>query len=332
MILIDALFIANEGGGPALLRYLIDSIRERRLEKQFYLLLDARFTHDTSGFQYEHLRGSLIERHRFYKSNYGRFGKVFCFANTPPPVKYKIPSATYFHNMLLLESRKHPFRKSFWGFYLRFLFVKLFNRNTDEYIVQTPHMLDAIVGAHLKTKEQCKAYPFFKIASHRVENTARANEFVYISTPTFYKNYENLFAAWEILFEKGRNPVLHVTVDELSPSLLQRAKELSARGINIINHGYTDPQPLYRKCKYLIYPSYYESFGLGLVEAARAGMKVLAADRPYVSSVIAPSASFDPDSAEDIANKVLNALSKDLPDTVVCVEDKVDDLITYLLN
>ena len=332
MILIDALFIANEGGGPALLRYLVDTIRQHKLEKEFYLLLDARFTHDVSGFQHEHLRGSLIGRYRFYKNNLTRFSKVFCFANTPPPIRCKVPSATYFHNILLIESDKHPFRKGFWGAYLRFQFVKLFNKNTDEYIVQTSHMVEAIVGSHLKKKEHCKTFPFFKIADAELETTARANEFVYVSTPTFYKNYENLFGAWEILFEKGQKPVLHVTIDELSPALQQKAKNLSDRGINIINHGYTDPRPLYQKCKYLVYPSYYESFGLGLVEGARAGMKVLAANLPYVTSVVVPSASFDPGSAEDIANTVMRALEEDLPDTVVCVEDRVDDLIGFLLN
>jgi glycosyltransferase involved in cell wall biosynthesis len=332
MVLVDALFIANMGGGPSLLRYLIDAIKQRSLENEFFFLLDKRFEHDIAGFTYQCLPGSLRNRYRFYKKNKEKFRRIFCFANTPPPIKCEVPVATYFHNMLLIESEKHPFKKGFWGSYLRFQFVRLFNKNTDEYIVQTSHVAEAIVGAGLKKKKQCKAFPFFRIAETQTSNGMRANEFVYVSTPTFYKNYENLFEAWEVLCHEGYNPALHVTVDELSPELLKRTKDMAARGINIVNHGYTNPGPLYQKCKYLIYPSYYESFGLGLVEGAKAGLKVLAADLPYVSSVVVPSASFNPDSPTDIAATVKHALTEELSETTVCVEDKVHDLIDYLLN
>ncbi len=332
MILIDALFIANHGGGPNLLRYLLDRIQQHSLQSRFFLLLDERFEHDVSGFEHVRLKSGLVTRYKFYRQHKKKYRRIFCFANTPPPIKLPVPVDTYFHNQMLLESTRHLTDKKYWRFYLRYLFVKLYNNHTDNYIVQTRHMVDDIVATGLKKETHCKKYPFYKLLPQKDNASPRLKDFVYISTPSFYKNHENLLTAWEILFERGQAPVLHLTITDMAPALLARVEEMKKRGIKLVNHGYTDPSGLYSTCTYLIYPSFNESFGLGLIEAADAGLKILVSDLPYARSVIQPSAFFDPFNPGSIAASVSNALKNDLPFPQILVKDEVDALIEYLMN
>ncbi|WP_276133829.1 glycosyltransferase [Polluticoccus soli] len=333
MILIDALFIANEGGGPNLLRYLIDVIRSNGKESEFFLYLDERFQHDVSGFAHLRSKAGLLKRLNFYRQNRERFSRVLCFANTPPPVRLNVPVHTYFHNQMLLESRRRFASKQYFRFLLRYAFVALWNNNTDDYIVQTPHMVEEIVSAGLKPETRCKQFPIFKPFERAyVADYRSLTEFVYVSAASFYKNHTTLLNAWEHLFDRGLNPVLHLTVTDTYTSVLLHIKRLQDKGVQIINHGYIDTSELYGRCAYMIYPSLNESFGLSLIEGANAGMKILAADLPYVRSVIEASVYFDPLDVGAISQAVAAVLQNAPSLTKIVVEDRVDELLEYILN
>jgi glycosyltransferase involved in cell wall biosynthesis len=332
MILIDALFIANEGGGPNLLRYLLDAIQENGQQSNFFLFLDERFQYNINGFAHIRSKGSLLLRRRFYLENKARFSKVFCFANTPPPVKMGVPVLTYFHNQMLLESKRRLADRRYFRFLMRYAFVALWNKNTDEYLVQTPHMVDEIVSAGLKMPDNCKEFPFFKMDVGAAEIEVRKQEFVYVSAASFYKNHSMLLKAWEYLFNFGLKPTLHLTVTPDYSAVLSEINRLQQKGISIINHGYTATAPLYSKHAYMIYPSLNESFGLSLIEGANVGMKILAADLPYVRSVIKASAYFDPRKVESIAQAVITALRDELVPAETVINDQVNGLIDYILN
>src|ERR1035437_6402397 len=102
MILIDALFI-NKGGGAVLLQYLIERILAHPDKDNFFFLLDPRFDKPAIlDKNFVVINNSVIDRVKFYKLNKNNYTKVFCFANTPPPVKLIVPAYTYFHNQKLL--------------------------------------------------------------------------------------------------------------------------------------------------------------------------------------------------------------------------------------
>src|SRR4051794_4785586 len=103
MILVDALFV-NKGGGAVLLRYLIEQVLARLERDQFFFVLDPRFEKPAGlDKNFVVIPNKISERIKYYKQNKERFSKVFCFANTAPPVRLKIPVYTYLHNQKLLE-------------------------------------------------------------------------------------------------------------------------------------------------------------------------------------------------------------------------------------
>jgi len=336
MILIDALYI-NKGGGAVLLRYLIGKILVHPQKDEFFFLLDPRFDKPTElNANYVVIENKLSERIKFYKRTKKDYSKVFCFANTPPPIKMSVPVYTYSHNQKLFEAAKNKFNRKFFKLYLKYLVIKLYNKNTDYYIVQTPHMVDEIVSLKLKDEAHCLKLPFYdheKFLDWKEPFDARpADEFVFISTPSPQKNYPTLLSAWEYLFDKGYTPLLHVTIDDTAPALLEKVAVLQRKGVRIQNYTFIDARVLYFTRRYLVFPSIMESFGLPLVEAVDSGMKVLASNLPYVQDVITPSLSFDPLDKVAIADMVIKALETNLPQSEVIASDKIDELLTLLVK
>ena len=334
MLLIDGLYI-NKGGGAVLLQYLIEKIVAHPKKEEFFFLLDPRFEIPKSlTGNYTVIPNKVSERLKFYKNHKKDFRKVFCFANTPPPIKLKVPTYTYFHNQKLLEAPKQKFKKSYLRIYLKYLFVKLYNKNTDYFIVQTPHMVAELVGLKLKNLAHCLTIPFYDNHKYRVEHIPfderPKDEFVFVSNPSPQKNYPTLLDAWEYLLQNGSTPMLHVTIDDTAPQLIERVVNLVKQGARIKNHVYVDPRELYFNCPYLIFPSIMESFGLPLLEAADSGMKVLASNLPYVYDVVSPSLTFDPYDKISIAKAVTTALTTDLQFPEIKTKNEVDKLISLL--
>lgn len=336
MILIDALFI-NKGGGAVLLQYLIEKMMDHPQKDDFFFLLDPRFERPAVlNKQYIVIPNKIADRIKFYKKNKDNYTKVFCFANTPPPIRLNVPVYTYFHNQKLLEAPKQKFKRDYRRIYIKYLFVKLYNKNTDYYIVQTPHMAAELTASGLKDQEHCLSIPFYdnKKYEHGQKpfNERAKDEFVFISNPSPQKNHPALLDAWEYLLEKGITPVLHVTIDDTGPQLIARINGLNAKGTRIKNHVYIDPRELYFNCPYLIFPSIMESFGLPLIEAADSGMKVLASELPYVHDVITPSLTFDANDKISIADAVVKALQAELPLSSIITHNEVDKLIALITS
>ena len=219
--------------------------------------------------------------------------------------------------------------------YLKYLVVKRYNKNTDYYIVQTPHMVAALTALGLKDNPHCLSMPFYDSSKYKTGsrpfNNRPKDEFVFVSNPSPQKNYPALLDAWELLLSKGLSPKLHVTIDDTAPQLIARMNDLNGKGTRIVNHVYVDPRALYFNCRYLIFHSVIESLGLPLIEAADSGMKILASNLPYVHDVVDPSLTFDPYNKESIAVAVVTALNSDLPFPKINISDQVAQLIDLLL-
>ena len=333
MILVDALYI-NKGGGAVLLQYLIEEILKHPAADKFFFLLDGRFAKpDALRERFDVIPASQMKRRKFYRRKRAEIERVFCFANTPPPVRLPVTVYTYFHNQKLLEAPHRKFERKFLKLYAKYLVVKLFNSNTDYYVVQTPHMSEELLALDLKDTAHCLSYPFYDNRKYKVGHKPfeeRPHEFVFISNPSPQKNYPTLFDAWEVLLNRGLKPVLHVTVDDTAPAVTARMNALIAKGADIRNHVYIDPRDLYFNCQYLIFPSIMESFGLPLIEATDSGMKVLASDLPYVYDVVKPSLAFNPMDKNSIADAVVQALKTKLPFPEIVTHNKVRDLIDLL--
>lgn len=326
MILVDALYI-NYGGALSLLRYWVETLQEKQIE--FYLLADDRCHGEFDTLAYiEYRRASLSERRDFYKHHENDYSSVFCFGNVPPPIRLKVPVFTYFHNINMLTLSDCRDKKQLVKFWMKRAFIKFYRKNTDEWFVQTTNTANELVRHLGVSADKVKLYPFYKLPKFPATTDER-NDYIFVGEYSGSKGHDELLEGWKILHEHGIDLTLHLTVS-LGEAFLKKFQEAVAQGVHIINHGFVSTDELaklYMQCKATIYPSYNESFGLGLIEAMEAGCDVIASDRPFVHAICQPSMVFEPSSPQSIADAVEEYEKHGGKDTRLLVHDMVDELI-----
>lgn len=326
MLLVDALYI-NYGGALSLLRYLVETLQEKQIK--FYLLADDRCNGEFDTLVHlEYRRASLSERRVFYKHHENDYTSVFCFGNVPPPIRLKVPVYTYFHNINMLTLADCRDKKQLVKFWLKRTFIKYYRKNTDEWFVQTTNTSNELVRHLGVSADKVKLYPFYKLPKFPATTDER-NDYIFVGEYSGSKGHDELLEAWKILHEHGIDLNLHLTVS-LGEAFLKKLQEAVVQGVHIINHGFVSTDELaklYMQCKATIYPSYNESFGLGLIEAMEAGCDVIASDRPFVHAICQPSMVFEPSSPQSIADAVEEYEKHGGKDTRLLVHDMVDELI-----
>ena len=342
MLLIDAIYI-HESGGKALLEYLIRSLSQAGVP--FFLLADERLdTSSTSTIpenKWVKLLSTESNRRHFYEENGISFDTIFCFANVPPPLSRKKQRVfVLFQNTLILSpfSEKNGYRlQQKFLFFLRRKYIQFRNQPKYQWLVQTQAMKTRLSKRLSIQDNLVEVIPFFEFAEQGMvgQYVRKPNSFLYVADGVPHKNHERLLDAWEYLFDHYQvKPELHLTIPDRFVNLLARIESLHKRGLSITNHGRLEKQELaalYGQSEYLVFPSLSESFGLPLLEAVQAGVKVLAADLPYVHDVIIPSGVFDPMKVEAIAEQVAKTIQlRNTKESRILVRNEIDRLIEVL--
>lgn len=329
MILIDAVYISG-GGALKLLELLLESLPA---EPEITILVDKRPVLPRTNGRVIYGEASERFRKKFYRDNMGQIQRALCFSNVPPPVRLACPTKTYFHNRLLAEPPSLSGGIPPIVYRIKSAYIWLRRRNTDCFVVQTPTMRDACMRAFGLGTASIEVTPFFRDGQYAYlagcEKTRDA--FGFVSWPLLHKGHDQLLRVWASLLDIGVTPELHLTIPYEHP-LAKRVGELAARGARIFNHGITDPSVIYRRCFHQIFPSSSESFGLGLVEAAEAGCRVIAPDLAYVDDVIAPSLRWIHGSDISMQAAILRSLSEELPPSRVTVKNQLPSILSFLRN
>jgi len=314
MILIDALYI-NRSGSKLLLDLLINEL-EMNGADAFYLL-DERTADTYTGIPANRkcfLKAGLITRATFYFKRSAEFSFIFCFGGVPPVKNSSRELWCYFHNAALMDVKDldPKGRIARWA---KLMYMRIFNYNTDKWIVQTDNVRATIKRLFNIKKEEVWVRPFFRNYPLLPEKKLSRNAFLYVSDAYPHKNHERLFKAFEKINSGNKNIVLYTTIDEQKEEYIALVKKYQQNGVNIINLGFTtdiDIVALYKKADCIIFPSTAESLGLGLIEAAQMGLPVIASDLPFVHAVIEPSHMFDAFSIDSIINAVESFINEDI--------------------
>lgn len=335
MLLVDATYIHN-GGGRILLNYLVMNLLESK--KDTFFLLDSRCKPDFDFIPSQkklYLKTSLWSRYQFYFKHKNDFSKVICLGNLPPSIRLKTKVYTYFQNLTYLDySNYHGITKSILS--LKSWYLKFYLKNTDYVIVQTDYVKKSFCKKYQYLENQCLTIPFFEnfVEKNQIE-IRRKEHFLFVSDGNTHKNHENLLKAWEVINQKKPDLELHITISQIYPKLLKTIEKYQSKGLNIINYGKVSQKTLnelYKASEYIIYPSFIESFGLGLIEGVLAGCKPIVSNRPYAFAVVEPFKVFNPHDFQDIANSVLEAYNNTQPfkNQPIKVKNEIEKLIKIL--
>ncbi|WP_373747948.1 glycosyltransferase [Kaistella sp.] len=333
MILIDTVFI-NNGGGKILMDYLFETIVAEK--KKVTFLIDIRLKKEYENKSSENINHIFIdgfsERNRYYQNTIEEFSTILCFGNFPPTKKFKSTVYTYFHQMIFLKTPKEFSLKERLKFILKIQILRIFKKNSDYWIVQS-ELIKVNFTKKFKIKpEKILKIPFYREFTQTEDFQRIPNTFLYVSNASPHKNHLRLIDAFCRYYERFKKGQLTLTVSPEFSQVFQYIETKQKEGFPIINLGFVYRNDLYchyRSSEYLIFPSLSESYGLGIVEAAENGCKVIGANLPYMFEVCNPSLVFNPSDTTSIYNVLCDVeLMTDVPQTVL----KTSNQIKYLIN
>ncbi|MHA8067268.1 glycosyltransferase [Aquirufa sp. ROCK2-A2] len=334
MILLDSMFITNNGGGKILLDYVISKFESENLN--VYYLFDSRVNYDFIPNERKiYVDSSIISRHLFYLKNQNKFSAVLCFANLAPSIRLNIPVYTYFHQSMYLNGALYLDNFNKLRFFLKKNIFKFLLKNSDYFLVQTNLIKSSLMDKFKLSSSRTLVLPIYEDNTDKFNLLREANTFLYVSSGSPHKNHIRLIHAFCDFYDKFKLGKLIITLDEkYYTQLLEKIDNLKEKGYPILNLGYvSDRDELFKhyyKAEYLVYPSLEESFGLGLLEAINCGCQVIAADLPYTHEVCNPSYLFDPFSSESISLALDMAIQKKGKLTTKKIYNKVEELIDLM--
>ena len=320
----------HQGGGAALLIPLLSSIGQSQITCMAFL--DARLIlpeTPSSKIQIFRIAPNILNRllAELTLIKTAKAGDVvLSFGNLPPLFKLDAKALLFIQNRYLIDdiSLKHFYIKTRLRITLERLWLKLFCKNVDTIIVQTPSMQSCVskhLGRDAVVLPYIDAINVFNRSLSKTEDAETKYDFVYVASGDPHKNHKQLVEAWVLLAAEGIFPVLCLTLSEQNSRELVSwiSNQVKTHSLKIVNVGFVASSvlaELYTEAKAMIYPSTLESFGLPLIEARNANLAIVASELDYVRDVIDPEETFDPSSPKSIARAVKRFLGypeKNLP-------------------
>lgn len=244
--------------------------------------------------------------------------QLLCFGGHPPIFRCSGEVLVFVQNRYLIE----PIALDEFSFKTRLririerLWFAARVSQVNFFIVQSPSMKASMIASGIANGRPVWILPFmnhaegyqraFDLTQARVQTKP---DFLYVASGEPHKNHRRLVEAWCLLAEKNIFPTLKLTINQNDFKELCDWIEAKIRSHNlrIENLGSLPHDAIlanYKKVGALIYPSTFESFGLPLIEARRAGLHIIASELDYVRDIIDPEQSFDPKSPVSIARAV----------------------------
>lgn len=250
--------------------------------------------------------------------------RLLCFHGLPPLWPSRARVAVFVQNRLLLGAM------SLQGFSLKTrmrlrverLLARRLRGHVQDYWVQTPSMAEALrqwwgagpVPPLHVLGFSAPAPAAAAVTASEVPGARVRHDFVYVADGEAHKNHRRLVEAWALLALEGLRPSLALTLGERDAALAGWVRERAAAlGLSIAllpRLSHAEVLALYRRAGALIFPSLGESYGLPLIEAAQAGLPILAAEADFVRDVCVPAQCFDPHSPRSITRAVRRHLGQ----------------------
>lgn len=301
----------HQGGGRTLLLALLEAV-----ERPTVAIVDARL--ELPSDLPEHVQviavaPSILSRYAAERrlSSLCQTGDILlCFGNLPPLFSNPARVFVYLQNRYLTSQRPLSGLNSHER--LRILIERFWLRSClrdATVLVQTPSVAAEVQKTYGRPPVVA---PFAPAGALSASVGTKEYDFLYVASGEAHKNHRLLIEAWELLADQGHFPSLRLTLSATRQVELVAwmTRRIQSRSLKIENGevALADVSGLYTRSRSLIYPSLFESFGLPLIEAQRAGLSIVAAERDYIRDVVVPDETFDPCSALSIARAVKRSM------------------------
>lgn len=309
---------ASSFGVLTVLQDFYEYIRDNDTQNEWFFLVSADYIQPTDRIhviKLPQIKQSYLKRLQFDFLTGRKFinalrpDVVFSLQNT---ITYGVsaPQVAYEHQLLPFQDIKnYSFFKSDecrMAMYQHLIGQVIFAsvKRADKLIVQTEWMRQAVAKkTGVSTDKIVKISPNVEDLGRFRVNIPRRNDLFFFPTSTApYKNIDCIRAAARLLEQKGIDFEVRLTIPE----------EASQKGIVCLDRVPRE-EVIHQLCEAaLVFPSYIESFGYPLIEAAQMGAIVLAADLPFAHEVLGDYENayyfdpFDPHALADLMEQVIS--------------------------
>lgn len=302
---------ANSGGVLSVLKDFYQYVRDNDTENEWYFLVGGEYIQSTDRIHVmvlPQVKNSYLKRLSFdYLTGRSLINSldpdvVFSLQNTVT-FGVKAPHVVYEHQPLPFQDIKNysflkpDERRMAMYQHLIGKVIKSSVKNARKVIVQTEWMREAIAEkCRIPTSRIVKIAPNVEDLGHfRVDIPRRSDLFFYPTSAVPYKNVSCICDAAALLEKRGVSFEVRLTLPE----------QKKQRNVSWI--GQIPREDVMRQfCEAtLLFPSYIETFGYPLIEAAQMGAIVLAADLPFAHEVLGSYENayfFDPFDAKSLAD------------------------------
>jgi glycosyltransferase involved in cell wall biosynthesis len=309
----------HTGGGKVLLDDLLSAAKEL-IYINFKVLIDARF--NSESYNSENI--SFIEIAKLQRIFYvnkiisnlvSQQDIILNLSGLPFLRSFPCTKVQYIQNRFYIDNYSTsglPFIVRLRLILQKFSFT-IFLKYSDYIFVQNLAMKALLLKSGFNERN-ISVIPFVNIEKIDSNGKVPKDSFIYVASGEAHKNHLNLVKAWAIMAEDNIYPTLVLTIEKESPLYNQILFEIQKYNLKIIFQPRLNRDEMilfYGKFSALIYPSFFESFGLPLLEASRQNLPIIASELDYVRDSVDPVETFDPNSPKSISRAVRRFLSND---------------------
>lgn len=331
----------HTGGGAIILNDLLSSLSDLKVK----LIVDARYDFQVK-CEILYVQSTIFDRMKteFTLPKICKNAKYILFFGGLPPMRSSgIRSGIFIQNRYLLDGFSFNLKipKKIWlRLFLERLWLKILLPRVDDFFVQTETMQTLVskyLGKNSDIVKVNSGKSYLRSLKKQKKSTLinQTPSFFYPASAEPHKNHSKLFLAWVMLAEtKPKNQsILFVTLSNSEFEKLHRQVNQLSSIINLGKINHDKILSTYPNVSALIFPSFFESLGLPLIEAQSFGIPIIAAEKDYVRDLVLPTETFDPSSSRSIFRAVerftvKNLLCLDIWKDRISLEEKMISLTT----
>lgn len=326
-ILIDATSIINKPTGVGRHGFhILENLLKEDKENEYYLLVQKSLDKKNPVFNLEANFISIdvpvlgpkrdLKLSFFFLKNRKKFDLFYCFMPYLPLFFYHplsvitIHDLKFFKNPYFLESKVK-------SFYFRMIIKKSAKRASLIFTVSESTKMDVIESLSVGSEKIRVIYGDSMLDEGSAFKTdprvqSKNPYFLCVAERRIHKNLEGLIRAFHLFLEGGDYGSLVLVGQDFQNNTdklknLSRELNLNKEVIFINNASDQDLINLYRGALAFVLPSFYEGFGLPLVEAMRFGVPIITSNISSMPEVVGRAGLLvDPYKINDIAEKMID--------------------------